>query len=311
MELDFNYSSVASLTAAAGRGGLTISALVLKQQARQMELPEESLYKQMRQNYQVMAECIGPGCSEELRSTSGLTGGSAYKMRRVSEQGKSLTGSFLSGALYRALAVSELNAAMGRIVAAPTAGSCGILPAALLTMQEEKGISEKECVMSLFTASAVGMVIANNASLAGAQGGCQAECGSAAAMAAAAIVELAGGTPSMVEHAIAIAIKNILGLVCDPVAGLVEIPCIKRNASGVAGAFVAAELALAGIKSAIPADEVIWTMKKVGDAMSSTLKETAEGGLAATPTGRRLHDQVFGTAREPGPGCSGCSGCSS
>lgn len=311
MELDFNYSSVASLTAAARRGGLPISALVLNQQARQMELPQESLYEQMRQNYQVMAECIGPGCSEGLRSTSGLTGGSAYKMRRVSEQGKSLTGSFLSGALYRALAVSELNAAMGRIVAAPTAGSCGILPAALLTMQEEKGFSERECVMSLFTASAVGMVIANNASLAGAQGGCQAECGSAAAMAAAAIVELAGGTPSMVEHAIAIAIKNILGLVCDPVAGLVEIPCIKRNASGVAGAFVAAELALAGIESAIPADEVIWTMKKVGDAMSSTLKETAEGGLAATPTGRRLHEQVFGTAREPGLGCSGCSGCSS
>ena len=232
-------------------------------------------------------------------------------MRRISENGKSLTGSFLSGALYRALAVSELNAAMGRIVAAPTAGSCGILPAALLTMQAEKQIPERDCVMSLFTASAVGMVIANNASLAGAQGGCQAECGSAAAMAAAAIVELAGGTPKMAEHAIAIAIKNILGLVCDPVAGLVEIPCIKRNASGVAGAFVAAELALAGIESAIPADEVIWTMKKVGDAMSSTLKETAEGGLAATPTGRRLHEQVFGTVREPKGGCSGCGGCSS
>ena len=205
----------------------------------------------------------------------------------------------------------EFNAAMGRIVAAPTAGSCGILPAALLTMQAEKQIPERDCVMSLFTASAVGMVIANNASLAGAQGGCQAECGSAAAMAAAAIVELAGGTPKMAEHAIAIAIKNILGLVCDPVAGLVEIPCIKRNASGVAGAFVAAELALAGIESAIPADEVIWTMKKVGDAMSSTLKETAEGGLAATPTGRRLHEHVFGTAREAHSGCSGCGGCSS
>ena len=311
MELDFNYSSVASLTAAALRSGLPISVLVLKQQAQQMELPEEHIYEQMRKNYQVMADCIEPGCKQDLRSTSGLTGGSAYKMRQISESGKSLTGSFLSGALYRALAVSELNAAMGRIVAAPTAGSCGILPAALLTMQEEKGFSERDCVMSLFTASAVGMVIANNASLAGAQGGCQAECGSAAAMAAAAIVELAGGTPGMVENAIAIAIKNILGLVCDPVAGLVEIPCIKRNASGVAGAFVAAELALAGVESAIPADEVIWTMKKVGDAMSSTLKETAEGGLAATPTGRRLHEQVFGTAREPGQGCGSCGGCSS
>ena len=143
--------------------------------------------------------------------------------------------------------------------------------------------------------SAVGMVIANNASLAGAQGGCQAECGSASAMAAAAIVELAGGTPEMIQlGAVATALKNILGLVCDPVAGLVEIPCIKRNASGVAGAFVAAELALAGIRSAIPADEVIWTMKKVGDVMPTALKETAEGGLAATPTGRKLHQQVFG-----------------
>lgn len=311
MEPEFNYSSVASIVAAAKKSGLPISAIVLRQQAEQMEQTEESVYEHMRKNYQVMTECIDPGCNKDLKSTSGLTGGSAYKMRRISENGKSLTGSFLSGALYRALAVSELNAAMGRIVAAPTAGSCGILPAALLTMQAEKQIPERDCVMSLFTASAVGMVIANNASLAGAQGGCQAECGSAAAMAAAAIVELAGGTPKMAEHAIAIAIKNILGLVCDPVAGLVEIPCIKRNASGVAGAFVAAELALAGIESAIPADEVIWTMKKVGDAMSSTLKETAEGGLAATPTGRRLHEQVFGTVREPKGGCSGCGGCSS
>ena len=311
MEPEFNYSSVASIVTAAEKSGLPISAIVLRQQAEQMEQTEESIYEHMRKNYQVMAECIEPGCNKDLKSTSGLTGGSAFKMRQISESGKSLTGSFLSVALYRALAVSELNAAMGRIVAAPTAGSCGILPAALLTMQEEKRIPERDCVMSLFTASAVGMVIANNASLAGAQGGCQAECGSAAAMAAAAIVELAGGTPKMAEHAIAIAIKNILGLVCDPVAGLVEIPCIKRNASGVAGAFVAAELALAGIESAIPADEVIWTMKKVGDAMSSTLKETAEGGLAATPTGRRLHEHVFGTAREAHSGCSGCGGCSS
>ena len=311
MEIEFNYNSLASLIAAAETSGLPISQLVLTQQAEQMEQSEEEIYRHMEETYRVMASCIQPGCAPDLRSTSGLTGGSAYKMSQISKSGKSLTGSLLSGALYRALAVSELNASMGRIVAAPTAGSCGILPAALLTIQAEKQIPERDCVMSLFTASAVGMVIANNASLAGAQGGCQAECGSAAAMAAAAIVELAGGTPEMVEHAIAIAIKNILGLVCDPVAGLVEIPCIKRNASGVAGAFVAAELALAGIESAIPADEVIWTMKKVGDAMSSTLKETAEGGLAATPTGRRLHEQVFGTVREPKSGCSGCGGCSS
>ena len=310
MEFTFNYHSLSSLIQASVQEGCTISRLVLAQQAAQMEQTEEALYRKMEKTYRVMASSIAPGCRKNLRSTSGLTGGSAYKMRQVSEAGKSLTGPLLSGALYRALAVSELNASMGRIVAAPTAGSCGILPAAVLTMEKDRGCSEKDCIMSLFTASAVGMIIANNASLAGAEGGCQAECGSAAAMAAAAITELAGGTPEMAGHAVAIALKNILGLVCDPVAGLVEIPCIKRNASGVAGAFVAAELALAGIESAIPADEVIWAMKKVGDAMSPALKETAEGGLAATPTGKKLHDQVFGTSKDAA-GCSSCRGCRS
>ena len=292
--MDLNYHSMESLLKAAKENNCRLSALVLEQQAEQMELPKQEIYEKMRENYRVMASCIQPGSAPDLKSTSGLTGGDAYRMRTVVEQGKNLTGPLLGGALYRALAVSELNASMGRIVAAPTAGSCGIVPAAVLTMQEQYQLTEEECVMSLFRASAVGMVIANNASLAGAQGGCQAECGSASAMAAAAIVELAGGTPDMIQSAVATALKNILGLVCDPVAGLVEIPCIKRNASGVAGAFVAAELALAGIRSAIPADEVIWSMKKVGDVMPAALKETAEGGLAATPTGRKLHQQVFG-----------------
>lgn len=309
MELNFDYTSFTDIVRAAEESGKSISSVVLHQQAAQMEVSEDRLLRKMAQNFKVMGECIEPGCDPDLKSTSGLTGGSAAKMRRISESGKSLTGSLISGALYRALAVSELNAAMGRIVAAPTAGSCGILPAAVLTMQAERELSDEACILSLFTASAVGMVIANKASLAGAQGGCQAECGSAAAMAAAAIVELAGGTPRMAEHAVAIALKNILGLVCDPVAGLVEIPCIKRNASGVAGAFVAAELALAGIESAIPADEVILAMKKVGDTMPAALRETAEGGLASTPTGRRLHEQVFGP--DSVGGCTGCNGCHS
>ena len=283
-----------ALQKAAEENNCRISQLVLKQQAVQMELTEREIYEKMQENYKVMASCIEPGSARNLKSTSGLTGGDAYRMRLAVENRKNLTGPLLGGALYRALAVSELNAAMGRIVAAPTAGSCGIVPAAILTMQEQYQLEEQDCVMALFTASAVGMVIANNASLAGAQGGCQAECGSASAMAAASIVELAGGTPEMIGSAVATALKNILGLVCDPVAGLVEIPCIKRNASGVAGAFVAAELALAGIKSAIPADEVIWSMKKIGDVMPAALKETAEGGLAATPTGKRLHNLVFG-----------------
>ena len=308
MTEELKYDSIAALVAAAEEAGEPISALVLRQQAQQLEKSEDEVYAQMRDTYAVMAACIEPGCDQQLRSASGLSGGDAFKMRRAVESGKNLTGGVLGGALYRALAVSELNAAMGRVVAAPTAGSCGILPAAVLTMQE-KGCSEHDCVMALFTASAVGMVITTSASVAGAQGGCQAECGSAAAMAAAAIVELAGGTPAQASDAVAIALKNILGLVCDPVAGLVEIPCIKRNASGVAGAFVAAELALAGIGSAIPADETILAMKKVGDAMSSSLKETAEGGLAATPTGQKLYEQVFGTAPAAGGGCASCGAC--
>ncbi len=309
---ELSYRSIEELVLAAEAAGRPLSEVVLAQQAAQMGCPEAVLYDRMADQYRVMAECIGPGTDPGLRSTSGLTGGDAYKMKQAVQTGKSLCGPALGGALMRALAVSELNAAMGRIVASPTAGSCGILPAALLTMQADYGAAECDCVMALFTAGAVGMVIAENASVAGAQGGCQAECGAAAAMTAAALVELAGGTPRMQAHAVAIALKNILGLVCDPVAGLVEIPCIKRNASGVMGAFVAADLALAGIASAIPADEVILAMKKVGDVMSPALKETADGGLAATPTGKKLFEQVFGAAGTPdASGCGGCRACRS
>ena len=254
---------------------------------------EKQVFEKMRFMYKAMQQA-DKDYEADLKSQSGMVGGDGEKMRQFNASGKNLCSEYSGLAMEKALKMGESNACMKRIVAAPTAGSCGIVPAAVLTMQEQYQLTEEECVMSLFTASAVGMVIANNASLAGAQGGCQAECGSASAMAAAAIVELAGGTPDMIQSAVATALKNILGLVCDPVAGLVEIPCIKRNASGVAGAFVAAELALAGIRSAIPADEVIWTMKKVGDVMPTALKETAEGGLAATPTGRKLHQQVFG-----------------
>ena len=290
-----NYNTIAGLVEQAEQAEKPISELVLAQQAEQTERTEGDLYEEMRRTFRVMEESVASGIDPDLRSTSGLTGGAAYRMQQAVREGRTSCGEVFGGALTRALAVSELNASMGRIVASPTAGSCGILPAAVLTIRDARGLDERTCVMSLFTASAVGMVIANNACLAGAQGGCQAECGSASAMAAAALVELAGGAPDMVANAVAIAIKNILGLVCDPVAGLVEIPCIKRNASGVANALCAAELALAGITSAIPADEVILTMKRVGDTMPAALRETAEGGLAMTPTGRRLFKQVFGT----------------
>ena len=293
--MELHYDTIEQLLETARQEGCKLSSLVLQQQALEMECSPESIFERMEYQYDVMTTAVQKGIQPGIRSNSGLTGGDAHRLTKQIDEQKHLCGTFFTGALARAMAVAEINAAMGCIVAAPTAGSCGILPAAVITMQEEKNLSKKDCIMSLFTASAVGMVIAKNACLSGAQGGCQAECGSAGAMAAAAVVELAGGTPDMIGHAVAIAIKNTLGLVCDPVAGLVEIPCIKRNASGVSNAFVAAELALSGIESAIPADEVIAAMKNIGDSIPASLKETGEGGLAATPTGQRIFRQIFGT----------------
>lgn len=290
----FKYDTISELVAEAEKQGKKISELVLEDQAAACETTKEEMYKRIFKSFRIMQTSVDDGLEEDTRSVSGLTGGSAWKMKQQVDAGKNICGHLFGQAMTMALAVSETNACMGKIVAAPTAGSCGILPAVLISVMNEKDIPAEDVVMSLFTASALGLVIANKASIAGAEGGCQAECGSASAMAAGALVEMCGGTPQMVADACAIAIKNILGLVCDPVAGLVEIPCIKRNAMGTANAFTAAELALAGITSAIPVDEVIWAMKKVGDSMAVTLKETGEGGLAATPTGKALKQQVFG-----------------
>lgn len=288
------YDSIAELVNTAVNENAKISDIVIKEQAEERECSVDEMYNKMLKSFKVMIESVERGIDKDTRSVSGLTGGSAWKMYQQVEAGKNICGPLFGKAMTMALAVSETNACMGKIVAAPTAGSCGILPAALLSVMEDREIPEKEVVMSMFTASAIGLVAANKASIAGAEGGCQAECGVASAMAAAALTEMCGGTPQMVSDACAIAIKNILGLVCDPVAGLVEIPCIKRNAMGTANAFTAAELALAGITSAIPADETLWAMKKVGNVMSVTLKETGDGGLAATETGIRLKEQVFG-----------------
>ncbi len=287
------YDSIAAICEAAEQQQVTISALVLSDQAEQTEMPEEALYERMKNSLYVMQEAVREGKNPDLRSTSGLTGGDAARMETYAAGG-GITGTFLNHAMARAVAVSEYNAAMGRIVASPTAGSCGILPGTVVTMLEEGRCDEHAAVMALFTAGAIGMVIAQKASIAGAQGGCQAECGSASAMAAAALVELAGGTPAQAAHACAMAIKNQLGLVCDPVAGLVEIPCIKRNVSGAAIAFTSAEMALAGVKSRIPVDECVLAMRQVGDMLPCSLKETSQAGLAATPTGLRLKRQVFG-----------------
>ena len=288
-----DYDSIAAICDAAEQKQISISALVLSDQAEQMELSEEELYHRMKDSLHVMQEAVKEGKNPKLRSTSGLTGGDAAKVETYANTG-GIAGTFLNHAMARAIAVSEYNAAMGKIVASPTAGSCGILPGTVVSLREEGRCDEHAAVMALFTAGAIGMVIANKASIAGAQGGCQAECGSASAMAAAALVELAGGTPAQAAHACAMAIKNQLGLVCDPVAGLVEIPCIKRNVSGIAIAFTSAEMALAGVESKIPVDECVLAMRQVGDMLPCSLKETSQAGLAATPTGIRLKKQVFG-----------------
>ena len=290
------YESVSELVQAAEARGARISEVVLADQAEAMEVTQLEMYEKMEIDLHVMWESAKAGAKEGQRSMSGLTGGEGFRMHQyVQEKNGGLCGPFLGKAMAKALAVAGCNASMGRIVAAPTAGSCGILPGCVLTLLEEGKAAEKDAVMAMFTAGAFGMVIASRASIAGAQGGCQAECGSAAAMAAAAMTELMGGTPAQCADACAIAISSQMGLVCDPVAGLVEIPCIKRNVSGLMIAFSSADLALAGIEAKIPADECLDAMREVGDALPASLKETAGGGLAATPTGRKLQKQVFGS----------------
>ena len=290
------YESLAELVNEATKRNIKISELVLEDQAKSMEKSELELYEQMELNFSIMKDSVADGMRKDQRSTSGLTGGEGYLMSEyVKRADGGLSGTFMSKAISRALAVAGCNASMGKIVAAPTAGSCGVLPGCLVSLYEDRAFPEKDLVMAMFTAGAVGMVIANRSSLAGAQGGCQAECGSASAMAAAALVEVMGGTPAQCSDACAMAISNQMGLVCDPVAGLVEIPCIKRNVSSLMIAFSSADMALAGIHAMIPADECMDAMREVGEALPSTLKETAKGGLATTPTGQRLKDQVFGT----------------
>ena len=291
------YESVSELVKAAEDRGTKISGIVLDDQAEAMECSTLELYEKMEIDLHVMWESAKTGAEEGQRSMSGLTGGEGFLMHEyVREKNGGLCGPFLGKAMAKALSVAGCNASMGRIVAAPTAGSCGVLPGCVLTLLEEGVVEEKDAVMAMFTAGAVGMVIANRASIAGAQGGCQAECGSAAAM-AAALVEMMGGTPAQCADACAIAISSQMGLVCDPVAGLVEIPCIKRNVSSLMIAFSSADLALAGIGARIPADECLDAMREVGDALPASLKETAGGGLAATPTGRALKAQVFGNPK--------------
>lgn len=251
---------------------------------------EESL-KKMHSLWEVMKKTTADYDSER-RSASGLAGGDAQKYMDYINTYTALIGSFVSSVMYYALSTAESNACMRCIVAAPTAGSCGVLPAVLIPYAKRYNTDDSRIVEGLYVAAGIGQVIATRASISGAQGGCQAEIGSASAMAAGMLVYLQGGTNDQILSAVAMALKSLLGLVCDPVAGLVEVPCIKRNVIGAVNAVTSADMALAGIVSRIPADEVIDAMKKVGNAMPESLRETARGGLADTPSGRRIAEEL-------------------
>ena len=271
--------------AKAEANGQSMQEFLIDYNVKELECSKEELLAKMERMLEVIKESIDFGLTG-VRSRSGLTGGDAKRLKEASEekQFSNILGDKAKDAMVYAMAVAEANAAMGRIVAAPTAGASGVLPGVFFALKKHYGLSDQVLAEGLVVAGGIGLVIADRASLAGATGGCQAECGSAAAMAAGAAVAMLGGTPTQVGHAVAIVFKNILGLVCDPVAGLVEVPCIKRNGSCALQALAAAELALAGIGSFIPADETIDAMKSVGDSLPCALKETAGGGMATTPT---------------------------
>lgn len=252
--------------------------------------PEES-YERMCEMFAAMQHSAAGYCAS-LRSASGMVGGDGEKMRAYVEQGRTICGPYIGQVISQALEMGENNACMKCIVAAPTAGSCGVMPAVLLPYQQREKLDDDAIVRALYVVGAIGQVIATKASIAGAAGGCQYEIGTASAMAAAALTHVLGGSATQCAHAFALAMSNLLGLVCDPVAGLVELPCVRRNVIGAVGAVSAANMALAGIESRIPPDEVIDAMGEIGDALPAGLRETGLGGLAATPTARKLAEDI-------------------
>lgn len=289
------YQSVKDLVRTAEIQQKALSELVIEAECHESGSNRKEVWQRMRSNLLTMRATIKQGENGlGVRSKTGLTGGEAIKLKKYRAKGKTLSGDVMMAAVENAIATNEVNAAMGVICATPTAGSSGTLPGALFMLEQRLGLSEDQMIRFLFTAGGLGLIIANHAGIAGATGGCQEEVGSASAMAAAAAVEAAGGSPEQSSQALAIALSNLLGLVCDPIAGLVEIPCVKRNAIGAGNALIAADMALAGCTSMIPADECISALDKVGRSMSVDLRETGLGGLAGTPTGQAIKTKIFG-----------------
>lgn len=287
------FKSVKELIERCEAENKAIYEVMLEQEMAVTGMTAEEVYTHMDRNLQTMENALEEGLAG-VTSKTGLTGGDAVLMKQYIESGQALAGNLVLDAVSKAVATNEVNAAMGKICATPTAGSAGVVPGVLFSLKNRLQLNRQDMLNFLLTSGAFGFVVANNASISGAAGGCQAEVGSASAMAAAAIVEAVGGSPQQSAEGFAICLKNMLGLVCDPVAGLVEVPCVKRNAAGASNAIVSADMALAGITSRIPTDEVIDAMYKIGQTMPSALRETGRGGLAGTPTGQRLKQQIFG-----------------
>jgi len=270
----------------------SIAEVLFRKEDEYCDKPREMVYNNTKEILKVMRNSSQAAIDNPENYQGHIIGGDAKKMNDYSQQA-TYAGSFINQAMARAFSSSEVNASMGKICAAPTAGSCGILPAALFTAEEQFSLDEDTLINGLLTSAAIGEIITMNATVSGAEGGCQAECGSAAAMAAGMLVVFRGGTPEQALNASAIALKNIMGLVCDPIAGLVEAPCAKRNASGVVNAMISADMSLAGVNSIIPFDEVVEAMYKVGKALPITLKETALGGIAKTKTAQSIQNDIY------------------
>ena len=265
--------------------------IVLETDMEERQVTRNQSMAKMLTMWQAMSDAAD-GYTGRRRSVSGLVGGDGMKMRQYNLRGEAMTGGYVSEVIAEALSMAESNACMGRIVAAPTAGACGVLPAVLLPLCKYEELSQHQLLEALYVASGIGAVIAYRACIAGASGGCQAEIGTASAMAAGALVALRGGDGQQIGHAVAMALKNLMGLVCDPVAGLVEVPCVKRNVIGAVNAVSVADMAMAGITSQVPVDEVIDAMGEVGRRMPVEFRETALGGLAATPTGVAIQEKM-------------------
>ncbi|HHR7936341.1 TPA: L-serine ammonia-lyase, iron-sulfur-dependent, subunit alpha [Staphylococcus aureus] len=293
------FDSIRETIDYAVENNMSFADIMVKEEMELSGKSRDEVRAQMKQNLDVMRDAVIKGTTGDgVESVTGYTGHDAAKLRDYNETHHALSGYEMIDAVKGAIATNEVNAAMGIICATPTAGSSGTISGALFKLEKTHDLTEEQMIDFLFTSALFGRVVANNASVAGATGGCQAEVGSASAMAAAAAVAIFGGSPEASGHAMALAISNLLGLVCDPVAGLVEIPCVMRNAIGSGNALISADLALAGIESRIPVDEVIEAMDKVGRNLPASLRETGLGGLAGTPTGEAIKRKIFGTAED-------------